>query len=432
MKIDFKKTAAMLCAAVMAVSMCGCADNGTIMTVDGMTIRNGIYLYYQRSAYSNAQAAFEKEQAENAEKESDTSDTSADTSDASSDASDTTSESSDTSDTSETPVLLDQTIEGKTASQWIKEDTLKQVREFVAVQRLCDEKGVSLTDDELNSVNSDIKSMWDDENYYVQYLYGFKTMGEYYESIGIAKESVKQIYMVDTLQTKLFSKFYDKDGETPVSDEELTQFLKDNYVSVKAIKFSFTDSEGNELTEDSDKEVIVESAKEYADRINNGESIIDIKYDIDLKAEQEKQKPSIEEYYNENGINDMSLAEYTEQELAKVTVDKLESADDLDTVFNKNMSSFSDDMTEYILGLAADGKASVYTDKDNSYAYLIVRENVTGKTSWLEKNRTGVLMAMKSDDFETSLEQTGLNYSVDVNSYLVDSKYSPEKLRTNG
>ena len=411
MKNRFKKAAAVICAAVMSVSLCGCADTGSIMTVDGLTIRNGVYLYYQQTALSNARNAVSEQ--EEAEK----SDSTADSSEATADTSASTAETTETKE----PDLLDKYINGTPVVDWVKDDTMRLVREFVTVQRLCEEKGITLTDEEKNSINSDVKSMWNDSNYYAQYLYGVDTIGEYYESMGIAEESVKQVFTVDSLKTKLFSKFYDKDGETPVTDDELKEFLKENYAAVKTISFT--------LDEDTDQNDVVIEAEAYAERINNGESLIDVKYDIDLKAKQEEAKPGIEEYYGEGSVEDMTLEEYMEQELAKITVDKIESADDLDTVFSKDGSAFDEDVIDYILGLPEDGKASVYTNEAETAVYIIMREDVTAKTEWIENNRTGILMDMKSDEYDSVLELYGQNYDVDSNSYLVDNKYSPEKLR---
>ena len=73
MKLGFKKIFAALTAAAVSVSMCGCMDNGKIMTVDGMEINNGVYLYYQQSAYSDAQKKIDEAQEASSESTSDSS-----------------------------------------------------------------------------------------------------------------------------------------------------------------------------------------------------------------------------------------------------------------------------------------------------------------------------------------------------------------------
>ena len=74
-----------------------------------------------------------------------------------------------------------------------------------------------------------MKSVWEDSSLYIQYFFGVDTAGQYYESNGISRESYTQINTAAKLKDKLFTKLYDKDGETPVSDEELNNFTKENY-----------------------------------------------------------------------------------------------------------------------------------------------------------------------------------------------------------
>ena len=52
-KRHFAKIAAGVAAVVMAASLGGCMDNGTIMTVDGMKIRNGVYISLMQNAMQN-------------------------------------------------------------------------------------------------------------------------------------------------------------------------------------------------------------------------------------------------------------------------------------------------------------------------------------------------------------------------------------------
>ncbi len=122
MKLNFKRIAAGALTLALTVSLCGCGDNGYLMTVDGMSIRNGVYLSFQQTAYNEA---YNKIQEQNG-----------------------TSDSS--SSTSEIDVLAEN-VENKSASEWIKEQTIKEVRKFVAVQKLCNEYGITLTEDERRS-----------------------------------------------------------------------------------------------------------------------------------------------------------------------------------------------------------------------------------------------------------------------------------------
>lgn len=401
MKFNFKRIAAGVLAVGMAMSLCGCGDNGYLMTVDGQSIRNGVYLMFQQNSLSNANTKYNEENS--------SSDSSA-----------------DSTSSTESVDIFEQTVEGKTVPEWIKEDTLDQVRRFVAIQRLCSENGISLTDEETADINKDIQSTWDESNMYVQYLYGVNTMGEYYESMGIGIDSLKEIARVNSLSDKLFLFYYDKDGSKAVSDEELNKYITENYASVKMITLNYKNYKGEALESDEEKQEIKDKAKTYADRLNGGESFIDIKYEADLAAARDAAKASAENSYTEDNEEGLSKEDYIQKQIDNTEVTKAESLDAIDQFVPKEGSTLDEKVTEYIWNAAADGKATVF--EGENAAYVIVREDATTKEKWIEDNRTGLLKSIKNDEFNSSIELIYQNYDVKLDEYLVNSKYAPEKL----
>lgn len=421
MKLGFKKIAAALTAAAAAVSMCGCMDNGKIMTVDGMEINNGVYLYYQQSAYSDAQSKIKAAQQEELDKLADEI-----INDTSSESSSESLSSSSSSSSSSTLNYFSTSVDGKSTSQWVKDETLRLVKQFVGVQRLCEQKGISLDQTEKDEITEQVKSVWEDSSLYIQYFFGVDTAGQYYESNGISRESYTLINTAAKLKDKLFTKLYDKDGETPVSDEELNKFTKENYACAFILELPYEDAEGNELTSDSDKKAVEDLAEQYAKRISNGESLIDVKYDFDLKKEQDSSKPQIEEYYDKNPVEGKTKEEYVAEELAKLTVDKAESDEDIVNYYQKDSNSLDEEVSEFLFNAKDDGKAA--TLKADDRVYIIARFDVTTRTEWLESSRSSLLLNFKGSDYEDYLDAFSANLSVNANSYLVDTKYKPERL----
>lgn len=421
MKLGFKKIAAALTAAAAAVSMCGCMDNGKIMTVDGMEINNGVYLYYQQSAYSDAQSKIKAAQQEELDKLADEI-----INDTSSESSSESLSSSSSSSSSSTLNYFSTSVDGKSTSQWVKDETLRLVKQFVGVQRLCEQKGISLDQTEKDEITEQVKSVWEDSSLYIQYFFGVDTAGQYYESNGISRESYTLINTAAKLKDKLFTKLYDKDGETPVSDEELNNFTKENYACAVILSLLYEDAEGNELTSDSDKKAVDDLAEQYAKRISNGESLIDVKYDFDLKKEQDSSKPQIEEYYDKNPVEGKTKEEYVAEELAKLTVDKAESDEDIVNYYQKDSNSLDEEVSEFLFNAKDDGKAA--TLKADDRVYIIARIDVTTRTEWLESSRSSLLLNFKGSDYEDYLDAFSANLSVNANSYLVDTKYKPERL----
>lgn len=396
MKMNFKRIAAGVLAVGITMSLCGCGDNGYLMTVEGISIRNGVYLSFQQTSLNNANTKYNEEN------------------------------STDSTSSTESVDIFKQSVEGKSVPEWIKEDTLNQVRRFVAVQRLCEEYGISLTNEETAEINKNIQSTWDEDNMYVQYFYGVNTMSEYYESMGIGIDSLKEISRVNSLSDKLFLHYYDKDGLTPVTDEELTAYITENYAAVKMLTLSYKNYKGDALESDEEKQEIKDKAKAYADRLNGGESFIDVKYDYDLAAARDSARASAEKVFAEDNEDKLTEEEYIQKAVDAATAEKAESLDSIDQFIPKENSPLAEETTEYIWNAAADGKATVF--EGENAAYVIVREDATTKETWIKENRTGLLKSIKSDDYDSMLEIIYQNYDVDLDEYLVNSKYAPEKL----
>lgn len=400
MRSVFKKAAAAVLAVVLAASLCGC-DRGYIMTVDGMDIRNGIYLSFLKSAYTSATDKVEEQKSDDDASESD-------------------------EETSAVPVTNEQ-IDGKTGSQWIKDETLRNVRMFVAIQRQCDRFGLTLTEEDIREINSEINEMWDDENDYLQYLYGFKTMGEYYESQGIGQESMRELYRVNKLQDKLFMYYYGKGGELEVPESDINEYMKENYAVVKVQGFSYTDASGKKLESDADKKAVKDEAQKYADRINNGEKPADIFYEYTLAYAQRSVEAAAETEYKEDNEKGLTKEEWIKEQIEALGIKKPESEDDMDIFLSKESTNFDKDTLEYIFGAASDGKATLF-DTENG-VYLIIKEDITTKTKWKEDNNENILNDIKSDDFRNMMDLVGQNYEVVIDDEsLINKKYSPETL----
>lgn len=398
MRFNFKRIAAGALALALTASLCGC-DNGYIMTVEDIAIRNGVYLSFQQTAYNEAYGKIRERNSDN-------------------------SDSSDGS-VSETDVFKE-TIEGKSASEWIKAETMKQVRKFAAVQKVCGENGISLTEEEIAEANADLQKSWDEENLYVQYALGFDTLSEYYTSLGIGLESLKEIRRANMLSDKLFMYYYGADGLYPVTEDEINGYLAENYAAVKMLALNYKDYKGNALETDEDKQAVKDGAKAYADRLNGGESFVDVKYDFDLAAARDSARASAESSYAEDNEEGLSEEEYVKKAVDEAEAEKTEHPEDLDTYISKESSSLDEKLTEYIWNAAADGKATVF--EGESAAYVVVREDITAKSEWKEKNHEVILKAIKSDEYDGMMELTYRNYDVELDEYLVNTKYDPEKV----
>ena len=453
MSLKIRQIAAAGCAIVCAASMCGCADNGYIGTVNGTQIPTGIYLYnVEFSAYNEARSRI-------------------------------TEEKEDLLGTAESTAeitVFTETIDGKPASAWLKDYALERVKRYVAVETLFSEYGLSLSAEDNEAVSSYLSSLDEDLGYYAQY-YGIEesSFGEHYENLGISKSSLRSLTENSYKENYVFLKNYDKDGLTPVSDEEINSYAAENYAAVKLLKLDFTDYQGLSLKDEGEIQKVKDLAQSYADRFNSGESWVDIQYDYDLRearfdawldAEEdyEKMKSSTGEASDgtaefsepaapagtaeaegasepaESAAADTDDAKpvvntgdaeydaYVQAAIDKATAEKKESADECDKFISKESSTLDENLTEYIWNAPADGKAALFNDENGNAVYVVVREDITAKESWKEEQRENLLHLFKDDAFDELLKSVYEGYSTELDDYLVNTKYAPEKLRGIG
>ncbi|MGN0688243.1 MAG: hypothetical protein ACI4KA_09075 [Oscillospiraceae bacterium] len=405
MSFDFKRIAAGAAAVVCAASMCGCAfDSGYVGTIDGKDIRNGVYLSYMRNAYSNAYTEIKDAKEE-------------------------------LGDTSEVTDIFANNIGDKTANDWIKEETLTLLKRHIAIEKFCESRGISLSTEELNKIAASVNETWDSESidYYgigymipVSQIYGYNTMGEYYDSIGIGTESMKEVEQNRELENKLFMALYDTEGETPVSVEDYNAFLADNYAVLKYFEFPYKDKYGLNLKEDAEIQAVKDKAQNYADRINAGEDIFQIRYEYDLAKAQDEAAVEAEEAFEDmtaEAIDENEVNAAIEEAIAGAEVDRYENEADFETIIAKSYSSLSDDLTEYVWNAASDGKATVF--ETDTASYVVIRYDITQKEAWRTKYRETILRGVKNDEFNELLKAEGDSYVVEMNESLVNKKYSP-------
>lgn len=404
MKRTFGKIAAIMSAAVMAASLSGCADNGYLMTVDGMPIRNGVYISFQQTSMSNANSRLSQ----------------------------VDSAFTDNTGASMESNIFDRKIDGMSVSDWVKEDTKKNIKRFVAVQRLCEKFGITLTDDEITQINKEIQENWDATNvdYYgynftIEQIYGYKTMGDYYSSQGIGIDSLKEMETANKLSDKLFMYYYGEGGEKAVPSDELDKYFDENVVAYKLITMNYLDFRGDPVAGD-EKQAIIDTAKSYADRYNNGEKFIDVLYDFDLLTAQNTARKDAEELYELEPVEGYTVEEYMEKMAGEASAEKGEADDDYDELIFIDSGLLTDELMEFIKSAPIDGKAAVY--EGDTSVYVIIRNPVSNFPDWKERNLEDVLTELRGEEYDNLMSEMSSNYEIVQDDRLVNSKYAPEKL----
>ena len=217
-----KRILALLCALALTVGLAGCVIStpDTVGTIGDVEITSGLYLLAQFDAYQKAADLASSEQ-----------------------------------DASKVKSFLKETItvdadteETATVSDYVAEQTLKNLETYAAIETRFDELGGELTADEEAQADSYAEQLMD------QY-------GDTYKANGIGLETIKRFERILLKSNALMDLVYGTDGETPVSDAELTDYIQNDlyYLSYVAVPLYNTTSYA--FADDSQKALMLELAQ---------------------------------------------------------------------------------------------------------------------------------------------------------------------------
>ena len=378
-----KSCAAILCGA-MALTAAGCGNTtANALTIDGMDIRAGIYIYYQMDALNEAATLLQEEQP-------------------------------DLDMYAEGFKITDYSVESTPVEEWIKNKTIEHCRNYVAVNKLFDEYGLSLTSEETAEINSYITSVWTEENSYAQYIYGVDVIGEYYENLGIGEQSYKDVTTMTYKQETIFEHIYGEGGTQAVPADEVDMQVALNYALVKSFEIDPN----------------VNSPQDYLDMLNGGKSFAEV-----------------EQAYNMDdavaGIEaDMAAAEANGEEYTGTLPEEIEvpvsDEADLISVVSIEDQFPSIDYVNSVFAMA-NGESKIVTSSNTSTSsttgeqvtdvnyYLVTRMDITADEATMNEYRSSALHKMKDEEFNTTLKTAADSYSVTENAAAI-SKYTIDKL----
>lgn len=323
---------------------CGKVDKSWALKYDNNTVSNGVYVYFLWIAYNNALKIV----------------------------------SNGTEDIYD---LENQKVEGKDAASWIKENAIKGAKDMLATEKLFEENGLTISEEENKKINEETEK-------------SFENSKETFDKYGVTLEDFKRAYATQNLKSeKLFNHLYNKGGTEAVSDEDLRNYYKTNYVNVSIIsKSSETNPEedGNTQQNDEEKksaEQIEEQFKNYVNMINNNEKTFEEIGAMFKESEKMEEDPIINE-----------------------TLDP-KAGDILDEVSNK--------IKELEIN------KSTYVKLDDMFL-LIYKKDINTILSNLddEEERYKVLIEMKSDDFNNLLKNKAEDLKIKVNESSIKD-YNP-------
>jgi hypothetical protein len=333
------KTAGASLLAVSLIVAAGCSDTSWGAECDGQRMPAGVYINQVLSAYSEGMGKV---------------------------------------DNTEQTNLWKNTIDGEDFTSWVRTRTQENVYEYFAAEKKFDEMGLSFDEFSQAQITYAVESQWS----YYQSIY---------EENGIGKDSFQKSIENTYKRSELFNAIYGKDGSEAVPQEELLANFNQEYINLDQITLSTMDETGETALPKEEIEKLMEKAKGYQKRIEEGESIQTI------AEEYQKEQQDSSETVNVN---------------TNLTMQR--EGSNYSATFQENIKS------------ASPGKPIVFED-DKSICLAIVNEVTTESQIFLQ-NESYLLSEIKSDEFEDRLIQWGKELNVTFNSAAV-SRYDAKKLK---
>lgn len=306
---------------------------------------------------------------------------------------------------------------------YIRNNTIKVLKRFAALQTIMKEKNLTLDEQTLNVAKVQTEYMWyvgcDYATYqqYGQSAYNYFTpYGIYFEANDVAYSTYEQYNIYEATYSYYFEKLYGEGGEKEVSKEDLTKHMTENYAVIDAIVFSYLDSEGKKLSDDEINKLKAK-AEGYASRINEGE---DFKKIYDEYTAEKKETADNNNYSSNTSTTSSSVSSTSsiESTTSSTTSSGTSSGTEEEKKYTPNEFTIviGGDKTAYSSGIYEDVKkldndvATVINDKDSSRYVLVTRRDMTAEeyeNYWLDLLKLDICYALKQDEFNTDVDKKG-------------------------
>lgn len=206
---------------------------------------------------------------------------------------------------------------------------------YAAVNTQFAKTGRKLTLDEKADISQEVNSLW---RYY----------GEYYNDIGVSKDTFFKVKQYDVCKKQLQFALYDTNGTNPINEEYIKQYFTTDYVGIKFFYQELYDVvSDSELANMSEEDRAAYASKKQAATARYNEI------------------STIANYVNSGVYNiDEAFMTVTGQVSADISVSA--------TVVGRNDTTFSPEFIDAVFRQSV-GSAFIITNADNSYLYFIQR-----------------------------------------------------------
>lgn len=303
------------------------------------------------------------------------------------------SESSDTS--SEETDYSKEKIDGVDFSKYVKEETLKSLKQIAAYKMLCKENELELDEETESSAEQYAESMWS---------YGYSTL---FEENGVYKSTLAT-YITDSYYASLyFDHIYGAEGKNAISSDEVLTEMKEKLVLVQtlSVSFSTTDSSTGSSTQMTEDEISALKTEigGYANDIAAG-------------------KKTFEQVYHEyNGTDEADDAQSSADETDETesTEEELEPVYNHASVYGDSDTDYANDNYETVKAMAI-GEVKVIELDDSEGLLLVIKRDFSDDPYYIDALDSTVRHLIKDSDMENEIDAFIESVKVDVSSYAIN------------
>lgn len=386
-----RRFAAVLLALCLTLGLAACGDTRWICEVDGNKVPAGLYIYYQTEGYGDALYQLAQEDSE----------------------------------TYLYPYIyyynlgyVDKTLfsaalsSGETVEEHINSYAIDMCKQYTVVDKLFNELGLEITDDEQSLLDSQVRSGW-------------QNSGEAFEKIGIGEDSYEMALLAKLKENKVFDAYYEVGGRNGTTEEEVMDFFAENYARVKYMTFTFADSVDDAIDEGRKNEQL-ELANEYLADAQGGA-------DFDELIERHNAELEIQNADETDAADDVTE---TEEDVPENTDETGETEDDgalnaeivdpyaNESVLSKDATYPTEKFVNYVFTTVKTGDCAVV--QDDTCFYVVQRLDITERDDLYDSYRSGIMQDLFDDEYTKLINTELAKYTVNVNDSAI-KRYKPEK-----
>ncbi len=311
-----------------------------------------------------------------------------------------------------------QTIEGKSYTDYVKEQALNKCLRYLTIAKLADEAKVELDE-------KTISDWQGTATYYWMYAYG-----SVFSQNGISYATYEKLLLNEALYNEYFDHLYLEGGEKEMPKADIQKNFDNHYSAVYMISHDYS----TEKEPDIDK--IKEEMGKYKTLLEQGKTLKEVQdaYDADHKKETTSSSStttsstssSTSTTTSSTSSNTSSTTSSEDKEEEKKPVDQdiviLTDYDETTAAETTYFKKYSE------VAKLKTGEAAVIADSDDKKVYVILKKDINSDPYYLEELTGEIVYMVNGDGFDKFLTEESKKLEYTVNDYAVD-RFKVKKIK---